>query len=303
VRVEDSKDLSTAVSSIDGKLIFGRKNLKYADGVVFVISEEIGRPLSVHFENDKKYKVNLNCEITKKGKLSIARIYRVEALSVAGDVLEVHGEKEVPLVDAPSVGKTPQADAVTLPPTAATTVGSLASSSSVAIAPLPRERPWDVPEQSGYSSVWSKFGAIDVRIASLSITKVPIVDFNKNITESKNPMFVVVVEVRKNTPGNKRELTSWQRYRGKVITGSRSSVIYLAGDKELSPVTLSGGKLHAGLPELQLIPDDGTVVRDILLFSIPSDDAGELRLRLDAERCGERGDIWFTLPASSWKKK
>jgi hypothetical protein len=92
-RVEGTKDFSPGVSSRDGKHVFGRKDLQYGDGAVFVISEEIGRPLSITFASDKKYGVNLCCEVTKKGKLYLTRIYRVETLTVGGDVKEVFADK------------------------------------------------------------------------------------------------------------------------------------------------------------------------------------------------------------------
>ena len=92
-RVEGTKDFSPGVSSRDGKHIFGTKSLRFAEGAKFIISEEIGRPLSVTFESNKKYGVNLCCEVTKNGKLYLTRIYRVETLTVGGDVKEVFEDK------------------------------------------------------------------------------------------------------------------------------------------------------------------------------------------------------------------
>jgi hypothetical protein len=175
------------------------------------------------------------------------------------------------------------------------------SNHSPAVAPQPREIYWKIP-LSGYSSEWQTVGAVDVRVAGLSITKVPIIDSKESVTESKNPMLVIIIEIRKNTPKKDRTLLSWQQFKGNTVSGYSPVVIYQTDDKELQPARLSG-KLHAGLLEKQPIPDDGTSVRDILLFNVPADNAGKLRLRLDAERCGERGDIWFDLPALSWKKK
>jgi len=92
-RVEGTKELSPAVSSRDGKYVRGRKLLNYADGVVFIISEEMGRPMSIAFGSSTKYGVNLCCEVEKSGKIFTARIYRVETLSVSGTVKEVYEEK------------------------------------------------------------------------------------------------------------------------------------------------------------------------------------------------------------------
>lgn len=92
-RVERTRDFSPGVSSKDGKHVLGRNILRFADGAVFVISEQIGRPLSVTFESNKKYGVNLCCEVAKSGKLCIARIYRVETITISGDVTDVFEEK------------------------------------------------------------------------------------------------------------------------------------------------------------------------------------------------------------------
>jgi hypothetical protein len=92
-RVKDTNDFSPSVSSQDGKHIFGSKYLDYGDGVMFIISEKIGRPLSVAFKNDTKYKVNLCCEVTKSSKRCLARIYRIETLTVGGDVKDVFEDK------------------------------------------------------------------------------------------------------------------------------------------------------------------------------------------------------------------
>jgi hypothetical protein len=93
IRVEGTKYFSPGVSSPDGKHIFGHQTLRFADGAVFVISEEIGRPLSIAFESNKKYGVNLCCEVTKNGKQCLARIYRVETRTVGGDIKDVFEEK------------------------------------------------------------------------------------------------------------------------------------------------------------------------------------------------------------------
>jgi hypothetical protein len=132
---------------------------------------------------------------------------------------------------------------------------------------------------------------------------VPVIDAKEHISESQNPLFVVIIEVRKNSPSRIRTLLSWQRFKDSRVTSYVPCVIYLADDKELPLGKLPGGKLNAGLPDKQPLPDDGTSVRDILLFSVPPDNAGDLQLRLDAERCGESGDIWFKIPSMAWKKK
>jgi hypothetical protein len=165
------------------------------------------------------------------------------------------------------------------------------------IAPAPRQIFW-TPSLSGYSSEWQKVGAIDVRIAGLSISKVPIIDAKERVVDSEFPMFVVIVEARKNTPGRKRTLRPFS------TVGGQYGRIFDADSNELSPANIPlGKKLNSGLPRSQLLPDDGTAVRDVLLFTVPVDNVGNLELRLDADRCDETGDIWFKIPALAWKKK
>jgi hypothetical protein len=162
----------------------------------------------------------------------------------------------------------------------------------VFVAPEPHEVLWSFPLLD-YSSKWTKAGSVDVRVAGVAVTKVPIIDLNERVTESAAPMLVVLVEARLNTAGKKRTLTSWREglnHRG---------VIYLENGKELAPAALPpGGKPNTGLPFKQPLPDDGTPVRDVLLFVLPPAEAKELSLRLEAERCGESGDLWFKIPAA-----
>jgi hypothetical protein len=104
-------------------------------------------------------------------------------------------------------------------------------------------------------------------------------------------MLVINIEVRKNTPDKKRTLLSW------TSSADYYGRIFDSADNELPLGKLpSGKKLHSGLPFAQSIPDDGTPVNDILLFMKPDDKKELLDLRLEAGRCGESGDIWFTIP-------
>ncbi|QJW97038.1 hypothetical protein [Frigoriglobus tundricola] len=183
-----------------------------------------------------------------------------------------------------------------------------APAAEVELAPAPREAPeafvapdprpvlWKIPVGS-YSSPWRTVGAVDIRVAGLAVTKVPVVDPNERVAESAAPLLAVVVEVRANVTSKPRTLTSWTH--GLNHYGA----IFLANGQELAPAELPrGGKLNTGLAYKQPLPEDGTPVRDVLLFAVPAADAGELSLRLEAERCGEMGDVWFKVPATALKK-
>ena len=166
----------------------------------------------------------------------------------------------------------------------------------VFIAPEPHEIFWKMPLLE-YSSKWQKVGAVEVRVAGVAVSKVPIIDTDERVTESAAPLLAILVEARLSVTGKKRALTSW------TYGLAHYGVVFLENGKELDPAVLPpGGKPNIGLPFTQPLPDDGTPVRDVLLFVVPSAGSGELSLRLAAERCGEAGDIWFKIPAGALKK-
>lgn len=167
----------------------------------------------------------------------------------------------------------------------------------MAIAPPPHEVLWKLP-LSGYESEWKAVGAVAVRIGGLAISKAPLIDGKNNIVESQTPFLVAIIDVRKNDSKEKRTLLSW------TVFNNYYSTMFQKNEKELPNGRLpAGSKLRAKAADMQLIPEDGSHVHDILLFAVPNDDAGELNLRLEAERIGEKGDIWFKIPALAWKKQ
>ena len=166
----------------------------------------------------------------------------------------------------------------------------------VFVAPGPHEVVWRIPLRE-YSSKWQTVGAVDIRVAGLAVTKVPIVDRKERVSESAAPLFVVLVEVRSNAADKPRTLTSW-------TNGMKHyAAIFSENGKELSAGAVPpGGKPNTGLAYEQPLPPDGTPARDVLLFAVPPAGAGELSLRLEAERCGEFGDVWFKIPATALRK-
>jgi hypothetical protein len=197
---------------------------------------------------------------------------------------------------------TPKPEITPTPKTETTTTPKIETSpmletNGMAIAPPPHEVLWKLP-LSGYESDWKYVGAVAVRIGGLAISKAPLVDGKNNVVESQTPFLVAIIEVRKNDSKEKRTLLSW------TIFNNYYSSMFLKNDKGLPNGRLpAGSKLRTKTSDQQLVPDDGSSVRDILLFAVPDDDAGELNLRLEAERIGEKGDIWFKIPALAWKKQ
>src|SRR5262249_7556491 len=157
----------------------------------------------------------------------------------------------------------------------------------VFIAPEPREAAWRAPLME-YQSKWQTVGVVDLRVAGLALTKVPFIDSKGQLMET-GPLLVIVVEARmKKAPPKPRELQSWTNRR------KWYSAVFLPNGKDLAHGDVPlGAKFNTGVPLTQPLSADGMVVRDLLFYEIPQAGAGELSLRLDAERCGESGDVWF----------
>jgi hypothetical protein len=84
---------SPDVSSRDGKMVVGSKNLRYRDGLVFIMPEEVGRALDVLLKSDSKYVANLYCELRKSSKAYVAHVYKVETIAVSGAIKDTFEEK------------------------------------------------------------------------------------------------------------------------------------------------------------------------------------------------------------------
>ena len=165
----------------------------------------------------------------------------------------------------------------------------------VFVAPDPRAVFWNLP--SVYDSPWQKVGSVDLRISRVSVGPVPIIDGMRQVRDTNQPMLVVVMEVRANTSDKKRELQSW------TFVRLHYSAAFVASGKELPhPELPLGSRVNTGLPQMQPLPADGEPVRDVLLFTAPPAGSGEVSVRLDGDRCGESGDIWFKIPAAVLKK-
>jgi hypothetical protein len=76
-RMRGEKLFSATVSSEDHQYVYARQSLDYAGGLVFVMPESLGRELS-SLPHDFSFKTNLCCEVSKNGKVCVARIYRIE---------------------------------------------------------------------------------------------------------------------------------------------------------------------------------------------------------------------------------
>jgi Zn finger protein HypA/HybF involved in hydrogenase expression len=204
--------------------------------------------------------------------------------------------KSVPSSDSTSKAGTTNNNTETNPKPD-TNPGTPLETIALEIAPRPHEILWKLP-LSGFESDWKHVGAVDVRIGGLAIAKANLIDSKNNVTESQTPFLVAIIDVRKNEPKEKRTLESWTYF------NTSYAAMFLSNDKALpNGILPPATKLLTKTADKQLLPDDGSHVKDILLFAVPADDAGELNLRLDAERVGEKGDIWFKIPSLAWKKQ
>jgi hypothetical protein len=92
-RIEDSKDLSVSMSSRDGKHVFARKRIDFADKIIFTVPEAIGRTLSLTLKSDSRYSSNVCCEVSRRDKIYVASVYKIELLNMNGSVLETYKDK------------------------------------------------------------------------------------------------------------------------------------------------------------------------------------------------------------------
>jgi hypothetical protein len=178
-----------------------------------------------------------------------------------------------------------------------TDVTQALDTNAMAIAPVPHEVLWKLP-LTGYQSEWKTSGEVAIRIGGLAVAKAPLIDGKNNLVESQTPYLVAVIDVRMNDSKEKRTLLPWTYF------NDFYSAMFMKNDKQIPNGRIPpGSKLRNKTADKQVIPADGSYVHDILLFAVPGDDAGELNLRLEAERVGEKGDIWFKIPALAWKKE
>jgi hypothetical protein len=165
----------------------------------------------------------------------------------------------------------------------------------IEVAPDPRRIVWRVPP-GRFTGAWQSFNGVDLRVADVVVTKVPLVNGRGIESESRGPQLVVVIEARANALGKKRELKSWTYGRHRYFAGFLANRAVLPFfDTDL------GTRVHTGLPAVQPLAPDGPPARDVIVFTLPPAGAGELSLRLDGDRVGETKDLWFKVPESAWK--
>lgn len=152
------------------------------------------------------------------------------------------------------------------------------------------------PPRSDYTSSWKRAGRVELRIAGVAVTKVPISDSSNRPTESKYPHLVIWIEARTDATDKPVVMRRWQGLsddcwltdrRGRTLSGN-----------QLGP----GEAFRFGSPYNQTVVPNGTPVYDILGFTVPPVEVGELLLTLSAERVSESGRVQFAIPASAWKK-
>jgi hypothetical protein len=168
----------------------------------------------------------------------------------------------------------------------------------VAIAPEPRViRPGFAPPPGSFNSDWEQVDEVEARVAGVAIMHVPITDADGRAVDSPVAVLTVWVEVRTRTVARMVELKRWQDSFGSYAEVTTARGLQM-GRALLGPAA----SLRTALPYRQVVPPDGTARTDIVVFSAPPDDAGDLRLVLDAERVGEKGKFKITIPAKALKK-
>jgi hypothetical protein len=167
----------------------------------------------------------------------------------------------------------------------------------LADAPEPRAARLLMAPPPGFTSQWEQAGVVEVRIAGVAFTRVPVTDLDGNVFDSPSPVLAIWLEVRTQSKTRTVELKRWQDSLG-------SSCQLATRFNEIDRASFGPGRsLRNGLPYKQTLPADGTPCEDMLVFKEPPDGATELRLTLDADRFGETGKVKFTIPSTAWKKK
>ena len=166
----------------------------------------------------------------------------------------------------------------------------------IAIAPEPRAVRPLLAVPLGYASEWEKLGDVEVRVAGVAIKRVPITNADNREVDSPVAVLTIWIEVRTQVKTRTVELLRWQDSLGQYCQLTTRNNTLDRGP--LGP----GATLRTGLPYKQLVVPDGTPRVDVLVFSSPPEEAGELRLTLEGERVGEIEKIRLTIPASAWKK-
>jgi hypothetical protein len=93
------------------------------------------------------------------------------------------------------------------------------------------------------------------------------------------------------------ELRSWQSPFDQSCTMTTDQRI------ELTRASFGpGATLRTGLPFKQLVLPNAAPRVELLVFTPPPEGTKELTLALEAERVGETGKIYLSIPASAWKK-
>lgn len=188
------------------------------------------------------------------------------------------------------------------PPTAGVAVAPLprlvepddAIAVEVETAPAPREVVWRFPP-STYTSDWQLRGSVEVRIAGVASTPVPITDPKGNVAPSPRPALVILVEVRKGamTQLRNRELKALGQF----------TSLFAKDGKQLPELDVPpGARFRTGVPARQVVPQDRTSVFDVVAFATPPGNVGAVELRLESDRFGESGDLWFKIPDTAWKE-
>lgn len=145
-----------------------------------------------------------------------------------------------------------------------------------------------------YISEWRKLGIVEARVCGIAVTRVPVVDGLRRLSESPLAVLAIWVEVRTNATTRKVELRRWQGL------GDGSKLVSHRGipipEAQLGPEI----SLQTGLPYTQRVLPNAKPRAGVLVFSSPVREAGDLMLVLDADRVGETGTFTFHIPRTAF---
>jgi hypothetical protein len=135
-----------------------------------------------------------------------------------------------------------------------------------------------------------------VKIAQVSVGKVPIRDFNSN-TISKNDLLMVKMELLNKNPTKKVEYHSWMNERDFTVSRNYAALKdNFANNYDMVSFGLGTYPDGAVRGSASIYPDKP--VTDILVFEIPLESIEYLRLELPAKNFGGTGMLRFQIPKS-----
>ncbi len=165
--------------------------------------------------------------------------------------------------------------------------------------------PEEKPESEELPTVWTpgtqpiQVGDALVRLGSATVRNVPLVGRNGDSSSTPTPYLMVPVWV--SNVGKNRKL-DYQGWGSAGPSGSATLTDEFDNDYRRVLPSDSLGRVLGQLQEVEpLYPGD--MVSDVIVFEAPVEGVRELRLRLESANVGGEGNLQFSIPGGSIKRR